>query len=84
MNPYFRSEEYFLAKPEYTQHYIEENRGRFVFPLERMEQYDYFWLDKEDTQKVRSAIQRYYQKEPVSFFTVRKVDEDSWICRRML
>jgi hypothetical protein len=73
-----------LADPIHVEHSVDWDAIRTEYPFDDMDQYDFFWVERKDVQKVRTAIQRYYAIEPVSYFLVRKYDDDRWVCRRVL
>lgn len=78
------SEEKLLADPVHVEHSIDFSRKWVDYPFDEMDKYDFFRIyDEQDARRTHTAIQRYYQREPVSAFRVTKMG-DEWICRRLV
>ena len=78
------SEEIMMLDPNHVEHSVGLEKGRASYPFAEMAVLDYFRVETpEESRRVRSAINRYYEKEPACFFMVRKYD-DEWICRRAM
>lgn len=80
----FPKEEVFMQDPVHVEHTVRFGYRWIDYPFEEMDTFDFFRIDTaERAQATRAAVQRFYEKEPWSYFVVRKY-EDEWICRRLV
>ena len=87
MIPYrieFPTEVELMRDPVHVEFTVHFDESPVEYPFEEMYQWDFFRIPDEDLAKrTRAAVQRHYQKEPVSYYLVRKYGTE-WICRRAL
>lgn len=77
-------EKWYMMDTNNTEHPINFHLYHVNYPFDEMEIHDFFRIpDERRAQATRAAIQRYYDKEPVTCFLVRK-HKDEWICRRFV
>jgi len=73
-----------MLDPIHVEHSIDFRFYRVNYPFDEMDKYDFFRIGEENQARAtRAAIQRYYDKNPGSYFVVRKYDGE-WICRRVI
>lgn len=77
-------EKWFMLDPVPVEHTVDFHARHSGYPFEEMDVSDFFRIyDAQRAAAVRTAIQRYYEKEPLTCFVVRKYN-DEWICRRIV
>jgi len=77
-------EDALMLDPVHVEHTVDFTLRVMHYPFGDMDKYDFFRIaEAKQAQATRAAAQRYYEKEPMAYFVVRKLGEE-WICRRIV